>query len=87
MVDNHQLQLESQIIEALHSDNNVTAHFTYEYNEDDPEIPEGKLRTSVYTFNKLRHSNFLFRSVVGTTTITTLSKIINYINEEMKTEK
>lgn len=79
MIDNQELQLESQISQFLMKGNEVTTHFKYEEVED-------KLVLSVYTFNIKTNVNFLFHQSVGSSPMTVLSKMYKYIKEVMPEE-
>lgn len=79
MIDNQELQLESQISQFLTKGGHVTAHFKYEEVDD-------KLVLSVYTFNIKTNVNFLFHQSVGSSTMTVLTKMYKYIKEVMPEE-
>jgi hypothetical protein len=80
-MDNQEIMLESKIIEYFTKDNGVTCHFKYIDTEDD------KVELNLYTFNLKTNTNFLFHKVKSSSSITALSKMLNYMSDTMPSEK
>jgi Lhr-like helicase len=74
-----QLQLQHTIYNILHKDNGVSSHFDYHVNimSDDETI-----RLNLLTYNEKHKEYMLFHTVLGTSSIDCLTKMLNYIKSK-----
>ena len=77
-----QLQLQHTIFNMLNEDNGVSSHFDYHVNimSDDETI-----RLNLLTYNDKHKEYMLFHTVLGTSSIDCLSKMLAYIKSKSNT--
>jgi hypothetical protein len=79
-----QLRLQHEIYNVLNQDNGVSSHFDYHVNlmSDDETI-----KLNLLTYNKRHDEYMLFHTVLGTSSLDCLTKMLAYIHQIKKTKQ
>jgi len=78
-----EIELESNISHYFMRDNGVTTHFRYK--PKPTPLEPNRVELSVFTSSRT-NGMFLFHSITGEDTVTSLSLMLHYIMEEMPSE-
>jgi hypothetical protein len=76
-----QLRLQDKIFNLLYSDNGVSSHFDYHLNL---MSDEETIKLNLLTYNKRHDEYMLFHTVMGSSSIDCLQKMLTYIQDHQK---